>query len=142
MAWTSEDLAKHLFPHSSRKVPVISTLLRHPNAGIEAEEINKELGLETDKATIDETQRVLRDIEALLEIDTRKNGVGRPTKIYKPGRLMETYHDPIFQYLLGKEREGYADYPMDTTLRCNDPTKCPDRNCKICSNAGFKTCWD
>lgn len=102
MVWTPEDLAKILFPHSSRRVPVISTLLKHPNAGITAEAINEELGFETDKATIDETQRVLREIEVLLEIETRKNGVGRPINIYKPGRLMETFHDPIFSHILGE----------------------------------------
>jgi len=143
MVWTPEDLASLLFPHGRRKVPVISTLLKHPNNGVTAEEINKELGFETDSATIDETQRVLREIESLLEISTRKSGVGRPTKIYKPGSLIETYHDPIFSFVLGKEREGYADVKIDAIIRCgNDPMKCTKPDCRICINAGIKTCWD
>ena len=142
MVWDPEDLAKYLFPNSPRKVSVISTLLKHPNLGVTAEEINKELGFETDKATTDETQRVLREIENLLEIYTRKSGVGRPTKVYKPGRLMETYHDPIFSYIIGKEREAYADFQVVAAIRCSiDPMKCPDQNCRICANDGIKTCW-
>ncbi len=31
---------------------------------------------------------------------------------------------------------------VDAIIRCNDPMKCPDPNCKICPNAGIKTCWD
>jgi hypothetical protein len=32
---------------------------------------------------------------------------------------------------------------VDAILRCNnDPMYCPDKNCKICYNAGIKTCWD
>jgi hypothetical protein len=143
MVWTPEDLANLLFPHGRRKVPVISTLLKHPNNGVTAEEINEELGFETNSATIDETQRVLREIENLLEISTRKKGVGRPLKIYKPGSLMDTYHDPIFSFVLGEEREGYADSKIVAAIHCNkDPMKCPDSKCRICTNGGIKTCWD
>jgi len=124
-------------------VGVISTLWKHPNVGVTAEEINRELGFETDSATIDETQRVLRELENLLEIYTRKKGVGRPTKIYKPRLLMETYHDPIFSNILGKGHVGYADLKADIALDCtNDPMECPDQNCRICSKRGIKTCWD
>jgi len=31
---------------------------------------------------------------------------------------------------------------VSATIRCNDPMKCPDSNCKICANAGIKTYWD
>jgi hypothetical protein len=31
---------------------------------------------------------------------------------------------------------------VDAIIRCNDPMKCPDSNCKICANAGIKTFWD
>jgi len=88
-------------------------------------------------------QALSNDIaENLLEIYTRKSGVGRPTKVYKPGRLMETYHDPIFSYIIGKEREAYADFQVVAAIRCSiDPMKCPDQNCRICANDGIKTCW-
>jgi hypothetical protein len=29
-----------------------------------------------------------------------------------------------------------------TIIRCSDPMECPDRNCRICANAGITTCWD
>ena len=31
---------------------------------------------------------------------------------------------------------------VSAIIRCNDPMKCPDSNCKICSNAGIRTRWD
>ena len=117
MPWGPEDFAKHLFPRSTRKMPVYATLLKHPNYGITAEEINKELGLETDDATIDETQRVLREIEDSIEKNTRKNPRGgRPQNVYKPGSLKEMYQGQIYFHVLGKERLGYADSRADIIL--------------------------
>jgi hypothetical protein len=31
---------------------------------------------------------------------------------------------------------------VSAIIRCNDPMKCPDSNCKICNNAGIRTRWD
>jgi len=31
---------------------------------------------------------------------------------------------------------------FDTVIRCNDPMKCPDSNCRICANSGIKTRWE
>jgi hypothetical protein len=141
MAWEPEDLARFLFPHSKRKIPVIAALMKHPNIGVTAEDINKELGLETDTATIDETQRILREIKDLIEICSQKNERGRPTNVYKPGRLMDTYNDPTYKHIFEKERVGYCDYGIDIIIRCNDPMQCHDPNCQICAKAGKKTCW-
>lgn len=111
MSFGPEDFAKHLFPRSTRRVPVYATLLKHPNLGITAEEINKELDLETDKATIDETQRVLREIKDCIETCRRKNPRGPPINVYKPGKLLEDYRSPLLPHTtLGKGREEYLDY--------------------------------
>lgn len=31
---------------------------------------------------------------------------------------------------------------VDAIIRCNDPMQCPDSNCRICADAGIKTCLD
>lgn len=110
MAWTAEDFANFMFPNSKRKAPVLATLLKHPNCSITAEEINKELGLDIDKATIDGTQRVLREAKKIIKTRSRKNLRGPPTKEYLPGSLDETYKMPIFYNIFKEEaRTSYAD---------------------------------
>lgn len=143
MPWGPEEFANLYFPHSERKVPVYATLLKHPNWGVTAEEINEELGFETNKATIDETQRVLREIEDLIEITHRRTvKPGRPSKIYNPGYLLVNYRDAILSHTLGNGRNEHLDLKCHMALACDDPMKCPDSNCKTCENAGIKTCWE
>lgn len=143
MSFGPEEFANLYFPHSARRVPVYATLLKHPNWGATVKEINWELDFETDKETIDGTRRVLREIEDCIEICLSKNPRGPPTKVYKPGNLLNSYRDPILTHTFGKGRKEYADLKADMALGCiNNPMECPDRNCRICSKSGIKTCWD
>ena len=142
MTWGPEEFAKHNFPRSTRKIPVYATLLKHPNCGVTAKEINEENGFKTDDATIEETRRVLREVEAIIDIELRKNPVGTQTKVYKPGHLLNSYKDPLYLHVLGKKRDGFSDYRANPILRCPDPMHCANKECKICSKAGIRTCWD
>lgn len=113
---TAEDFANFIIPNSKRKAPVLATLLKHPNCSITAEGINKELGLDIDKATIDETQRVLREAKRIIKTRSRKNPRGPPTKEYLPGSLDETYTMPIFYNIFKEARTGYADCCVTTIV--------------------------
>jgi hypothetical protein len=143
MVYSPEDFAAYHFARFKRRAPIVADLLKHPNWGYTVDELNKSLGLESDDQTTEGTRRVLRDIEELLEICSRKKERGPPEKIYKPGRLLDSYRDPILHSILGKSREEYRDSLISCTIRCNnDPMKCPKPDCCICAANGIRTRWD
>lgn len=53
--------------------------------------------------------------------------MGNPTRPPKFYGIIETHANRSF---------------FTGSARCDDPMKCPDPKCKICPNAGIKTCWD
>jgi hypothetical protein len=143
MVYTHEDFATHHFQHFKRRAPVVAALLKRPNWGYTAEELNETLGLETDDQTIEGTRRVLRDIDELLEICSRKKERGPPEKIYKPGKLLNSYRDPILHSVLGKCREEELDFRILCAIRCrDDPMDCSRPDCRICAANGIRTRWD
>lgn len=143
MVYTHEDFATFYFQRFRRRAPVVAALLKRPNWGYTAEELNETLGLKTDDQTIEGTRKVLRDIDELLEICSQKKERGPPEKIYKPGKLLDSYRDPILGNVLDKGREEYLDIRMLCAIRCrDDPMKCTRVDCRICAANGIKTCWD
>jgi hypothetical protein len=62
---------------------------------------------------------------------------GRAPEVY---HLSGTFLTMLEDYLNKKEMK--LGLLANATIRCNDPMQCPDQKCKICANAGIKTCWD
>jgi hypothetical protein len=143
MVYTHEDFATFYYQRFKRRAPVVAALLKRPNKGYTVKELNEYIELETDDQTIEGTRRVLRDIEELIEICSLKKERGPPEKIYKPGKLSDSYRAPILYSVLGREREEYLDVGIRCAVRCrDDPMKCSRADCKICAASGIETCWD
>jgi len=146
MVYTHEDFATLHYQRFERRAPVVAALLKRPNWGYTVKELNETLGLETDDQSIEGTRKVLRDIDELLEICSRKKGRkerGPPEKIYKPGKLLDSYRDPILYSSLSKGREEDLDIRLCCAVRCrDDPMKCSRADCKICAANGITTRWD
>jgi hypothetical protein len=76
-----------------------------------------------------------RDLKKTLKDPT--GGRGRAPDVYS---LSDSFKTRLEDYL--NEKDMKLGYGMDMIVRCNDPLKCTDPDCKICANAGIKTCWD
>lgn len=116
MPYGPEEFAELYYKKFPRIAPVSAALLKHPNWGFTVEELNKELGLEIDDTEVEGTRRVLRNIKDTIEIISSKNPRGPPTKIYKPGKLLEAYRHPIVSTVFGKGREEFYDYHVDCVI--------------------------
>jgi len=146
MSYDHEDFAKLHYKKFKLRAKVTAALLERPNWGFEVEELNEKLGREPSDIAIEGVRGVLRDLEELIEIGSRQNPRGPPTKIYKPGELLDSYRDPILPTIFGKGREEIRDIRTLAAIACanytKDPMQCTDPSCKICAANGKKTCWD
>jgi len=143
MSYDPETFANFYYRNSELIKNVSAALLKRPNWGFTAKDLNEALGREPNDTAIEGVRRCLRDIKATIEIISQKNPRGPPTKIYKPGKLLDAYAHPILYTGLGKEREGFLDLRIRAAVRCNKPPlECPDSSCKICAANGITTCWD
>lgn len=122
MSYDPENFAKQIFPRFPLRERVCVALLKRPNWGFTAEDLNEKLDRENSETAIEGIRGVLRELgtqkqgQGLLELGKSENPRGPPTKVYKPGSLMETYQMPIFFHVLGKERRSYVDYQADIIL--------------------------
>jgi len=107
VSYDQEDFAKHHYGDSILKVKVSAALLKRPNFGYTVEELNNELGRENNEVAIEGIRRILRIFEdlKLIETESRGNPRGPPTKVYRCGKLHESYQDPILFSVFGKGRE-------------------------------------
>lgn len=117
MSYCPEDFAQLYFKDYILRQEVCAALLERPNRGFTVNELNGRLGRDNSKISVEGIRRVLRDLDDLIEIETRKNPRGPPTKIYKPGKLSVSYRDPILSSVFGKGREMRHDLSAHIALQ-------------------------
>ncbi len=114
---------------------------------ISAEDINnflKEMGKKDRKSYLNQWNNA-RSINKfdyvtfLLIIQDEANSLGKSVLV----RGFDAYIREIQRLERESRRVGNTStLTCYTIIRCNDPMKCPDSNCRICANAGIKTRWD
>jgi DNA-binding MarR family transcriptional regulator len=77
-------------------------------------------------------------ITFLLTIQEEANVLGKSVLV----RGFDAYIREIQRLERESRRVRTLTLAVDAIIRCNDPMKCPDSNCKICNNAGIRTRWD
>jgi hypothetical protein len=145
MSYEPADFALHHYKNFKVRADVTAALLERPNCGFTVEELNEKLGREPSRTAIEGIRRVLRELGelGLIAIETRGNLRGPPTKIYKPGKMLDSYRDPILSSVFGEGRVEVLDSAICCAIRCHkSPMQCPDQNCRVCAANAIETCWN
>lgn len=77
-------------------------------------------------------------ITFLITLEEEAYALGKSVLV----RGLDAYISEIQRLERESRRERTLSYAIDAIIRCNDPMKCPDSNCRICAGSGIKTRWD
>jgi len=146
MSYGPEEFATFYYEDFKLRTEVTAALLKRPNWGYTVEELNDMLGRDPSETAIEGIRRVLRELGDLdlIEIASRKNPRGPPTKIYKPGKLLDSYRDPILPSVFGKGREEFQDFRLDAILvKDSEKISLPEREPidLTLPGIGYKRVW-